>query len=270
MRTRIIILLLLSISVFHSSYAQQETDDEPAPLRKTGCSNPKFIAAEQKAYQELFNERARIDKWRVDTITRIEGVKKEELDRASSRYSATLNACKDAECSSEAKVKYDDDVLIALAFRDKCLKIVRRRVAEKYKEAQDVYDQAVSDAIKLYCHAFEATGKVADGVYSGAICDLEKKFTVICSIAALGIEYDIKFVPSTGNARAGTFSFYTKWKMVILEGNGSYTIEGGDTDKPKILMNLNSKVIIPKGPVSGGGPTQIDLVPLRTNECEGK
>jgi hypothetical protein len=110
---------------------------------------------------------------------------------------------------------------------------------------------------------YRATGQEGGFVYSGVICSLDKPFTV----NGTGFRTDAyEFVPSS--ATAGTWSFNTKWDIATFEGSGSYTIEGADTDKPRILLQGSGSGTIPPGRVQGSGGTgHIDLVPLETDEC---
>jgi len=116
--------------------------------------------------------------------------------------------------------------------------------------------------ITIVDSGYRATGGEGDVVYSGVICSLDKPFTVNFSWLTPGA---IKFVPSS--ATAGTWSFNTRWKSLTMEGSGSYTIEGADTDKPRILTQGTGSATAPHVQVSKGGMGPIALVPLDTDEC---
>ena len=113
-------------------------------------------------------------------------------------------------------------------------------------------------------NGYRATGGTGDAVYSGVICSLENPFTVTAD--AKIIRYPLKFVPSS--ATGGTVSFVTGVAMLKVDGSGTYTIEGADTDKPRIAMTANSTGTTPKFSRSGGGTVYIDLVPLDTDDCK--
>lgn len=117
--------------------------------------------------------------------------------------------------------------------------------------------------ITILDRGYRATGKTADVTYSGVICSLEKPFTVTGNNGLF--LYPFKFVPSS--ASAGTASWTAKWKMASMEGSGSYTIEGADTDKPRIAWSQSGTGHIPVSSVSYSSTVYIDLVPLDTNEC---
>jgi hypothetical protein len=58
--------------------------------------------------------------------------------------------------------------------------------------------------------------------------------------------------------------------MLTMAGSGTYTIEGIDTDTPKIVAQTKSTLSAMGRTSSGGGPAHIDLTPLDGNECDGK
>ena len=112
---------------------------------------------------------------------------------------------------------------------------------------------------------YRATGKTMDVTYSGVICKLEDPFTVTGT--SFLNSFPFKFVPNSGRGRSGTVSFNAAVPAIKMEGSGSYTIEGADTDKPRIAMTMGSVGHTPLGSRQGGGTVYIDLVPLETDEC---
>jgi regulation of enolase protein 1 (concanavalin A-like superfamily) len=129
-------------------------------------------------------------------------------------------------------------------------------------ESSDVQEVRECE-ITIVDRGYKASGNTGDIVWSGEICSLEEHFTVTGNNGLF--LYPFKFVPSS--ATAGTWSFHAKWKILTAEGGGSYTIEGADTDKPKILMKGSSSGTIPVGTLSRGETSHIDLVPL-DKECK--
>lgn len=111
---------------------------------------------------------------------------------------------------------------------------------------------------------YRASGQVGDSVFSGVICSLEKPFTVNATWMP-NTPYAIKFVPSS--ATTGTLSFAASWKAITMNGSGSYTIEGADTDKPRIRTQVTTKATMPVGGVTRSGTGDIILTPLETDEC---
>lgn len=110
---------------------------------------------------------------------------------------------------------------------------------------------------------YRASGQVEDMVFSGVICSLDAPFKVTGNNGLF--PYPFEFVPSS--ATAGTASANAKWRIASFKSNGSYTIEGADTDKPRIVLLVGGIGTVPAGSVSGSGTTYIDLTPLETNEC---
>ena len=110
---------------------------------------------------------------------------------------------------------------------------------------------------------YRASGQDGPVVYSGVICSLEKPFE-ITGTHPLYL-YPFKFVPSS--ATAGTASYRVKWKLMSAEGSGSYTVEGADSDTPRIVWQSKSTATIPVIQLSGSGPMTFNLVPLETDEC---
>jgi len=76
-------------------------------------------------------------------------------------------------------------------------------------------------------------------------------------------------VPSS--ATAGTASYEETPGVQISTGAGTYTIEGSDTDSPRIVWSVSMNTSVPGvGSRSDGGIAPINLVPLEKNECGGK
>jgi hypothetical protein len=53
-------------------------------------------------------------------------------------------------------------------------------------------------------------------------------------------------------------------------GVGTYSIEGVETDKPRIAVTASYTGRFPPGSAMGSGPLFIDLIPLETSECDQK
>ena len=270
-----LIISLLLISVFSISYGQgsgirnDKFNVTDTDKKIGGCNNPKFKAAELAAYQDLLKARAEAAKVLEAEITNIEQAKKDQLAKENLKYQNDLKTCgNDPLCPGKKKLDYDDGVLIIQLFaKSELVKAQKKEIAAK-EAAQKKYDEEVKKAIKLYCPRYKAIGETANVVYSGEICSLEKPFTITGTIPGAGIVYPFKFVPNSDTA--GTFSFYTKWKIAVLEGSGTYTIKGTGTGNPRILIEANSSGTIPTGTTSGGGPAEINLVRIDNAECDGQ
>src|SRR5687767_7380247 len=105
---------------------------------------------------------------------------------------------------------------------------------------------------------YRATGSDGPTIYTGVVCDLAKPFEVTGNHPLYTFPY--KFVPSSPTA--GTASYQASWAVTKATGSGSYTIEGADTEAPRILWQSQSTLNSPVGTTSGGGRATINLVPL--------
>ena len=118
--------------------------------------------------------------------------------------------------------------------------------------------------ITIVERGYRATGSDGGVAYSGLICDLEQQFTVTAThklyVAPLA------FVPSSRTT--GSMGYAAAGSGIKAKGKGSYTIEGLDTDKPRILVNTSSTARIPVKETSGGGLATIYLVPIDPNSRE--
>jgi hypothetical protein len=129
----------------------------------------------------------------------------------------------------------------------------------------EVYEyKSVESVITIVDRGYKATGSDGPTTYSGTICSLDKEFTVIGHNGPLDLTF--KFTPS-GDGRAGTGTLGGSVSVAIWTGNGPYTIEGFDSEKPKIVWVTDQSV---SALASGRGTFHIDLVPLDTDECSKK
>ncbi len=114
---------------------------------------------------------------------------------------------------------------------------------------------------------YRASGGAGGLTFSGVVCSLEQPFTIIGKSM---LEYSINFTPSSPTTpTTGSFTYTASGLGITAKGNGSYTVEGMDTDRPKI--------IIPPSPATGTAsgrtatatalPASIDLVPVEGNHC---
>ena len=99
--------------------------------------------------------------------------------------------------------------------------------------------------------------------YSGTICSLEKPFTIIGTYPDFTASFD--FVPAS--ATSGTGSYRETPGVQVSTGKGPYTIEGSDTESPKILWSVSMNTTIPGASHSASGTAPIELVSLDTDEC---
>lgn len=122
----------------------------------------------------------------------------------------------------------------------------------------------LESVITIIDRGYKATGSDGPTTYSGTVCSLDKEFTVVGHSGPLALTF--KFKPS-GDGRAGTGSLDGSVSVATWTGNGPYTIEGFDSEKPKIVWVTDQTV---SGKISGRGTFHIDLVPLDGDECSGQ
>jgi hypothetical protein len=115
--------------------------------------------------------------------------------------------------------------------------------------------------VTIVDRGYRATGSDGPTTYSGTVCSLDKEFTVIGHNGPLDLTF--KFTPS-GDGRAGTGNLGGSVSVATWTGDGPYTIEGFNGEKPKIVLVTHQTV---SGKISGSGTFHIDLVPLDTDEC---
>jgi hypothetical protein len=115
--------------------------------------------------------------------------------------------------------------------------------------------------ITIVDRGYRASGSQGPTTYSGAICSLDKEFTVIGHNGPAVFTY--KFTPS-GDGRTGTGTIAGGYSIATLSGGGPYTIEGFDSEKTRIVWDINSTWAISGR--EGGGHYRIDLVPLKPDE----
>ena len=137
-------------------------------------------------------------------------------------------------------------------------------VLEQWGQTQlEKKDLKLHTTITILDRGYRASGQAGDVTYSGLVCDLNQPFTVIGKHPLS--DFVFNFVPA--GPAAGTMSFVWSWKVITGKGNGSYTVEGVDTDNPRIQLQVSSSASFPFGAASGGGDTTIHLTPLTTGDC---
>lgn len=110
---------------------------------------------------------------------------------------------------------------------------------------------------------YRASGNDGPVVYSGVVCDLEHPFT-ITGTHPMGV-MPFTFVPSSPTA--GAMSYSSRLSRIKVGGSGTYTIEGADTDTPRIVLQTQSTATL-SITTSGGGTAHINLTKLTGNECD--
>jgi hypothetical protein len=125
--------------------------------------------------------------------------------------------------------------------------------------------ESLKAVITIVDGGYRASGSDASTSYSGTVCGLDKPFTVTANNTL--VQYPLNFTPSTGTA--GTVNYSATWGPLRLTGNGTYVVEGLETDKPRIVVTqAKSTLTGPPRSATGTGPAHIDLTPLDSNECD--
>lgn len=136
---------------------------------------------------------------------------------------------------------------------------------------------ALEAKIRIIGQGYRATGTYEGMTFSGEICSLDRPFK-ITGKTQLTFQFD--FTPSyAGGSSAGessTGAIPTTGSVAIggggmgitiSAGSGTYTVEGIDTDRPRIALTGTFAGSYPgAGTAQGGGPRYIDLIPTETTE----
>src|SRR5262249_19646681 len=160
------------------------------------------------------------------------------METDSIKCSIDMLKAKKAEAASPCKELYE------IAFRhealhmqqcqerkgNKALPTVMLTPAGKAREEAAAYAQEIAELKKLLkCKSYQATGQFIRMVFSGQICDLEKPFIVNGKSM---LEFTFRFTPSSANA--GRVAISMTGYGGTGAGSGSYTVEGVETEKPRI------------------------------------
>ena len=83
------------------------------------------------------------------------------------------------------------------------------------------------------------------------------------------MHYQFNFIPSS--SKGGSIELSCAGHLVTAEGGYTYSIEGLDTGHPRIMSAGSVTGHSPVGSVTKGGSGALfELVPLDTDECQGK
>jgi len=128
--------------------------------------------------------------------------------------------------------------------------------------------------ITILDRGYRSSGQIGDMSYSSVICDLAKPFTISGNIAG-SINYKYDFMPTSAAGGAFTMSGGGPYGAGVFNGKGSgtYTIEGLESENPKIVTTGSSSGTgtayghTASGSKSGQGDFQ--LRPLESTDCGG-
>jgi hypothetical protein len=265
-----VLLLFLAVlacnTLFPSLPQNTEPDAGSKLVRKDGeCSDKRFKDAELAAYKALVQSMDEAAKVVADKISEMETKYKKSLLNQNDIYQQALNNCKDTTCTTNAKAKNDATLLEKQRIHDDSIFFWQGQLKTANEAAQDTYNAAVEKARQQFCsQGYTATGQVSQAKFSGVICSLGLPFTL--DVSSPYVNYKVKFTPSSPTK--GTYTLEWEKEVTTLAGNGTYTVEGIETDSPRIAVSGKSTGVIPGGAATDGGSMIIDLVPLTTNECK--
>jgi hypothetical protein len=113
--------------------------------------------------------------------------------------------------------------------------------------------------------AYKASGQDGPTVYSGTICDLSQPFLVTGTHPLF--TFPFRFTPASPTQ--GKMNYESRWALTKAKGVAPYTVEGADTDSPRIIMDAQSTLLTPVVTTGGGGKATIQLTLLKSGEgCE--
>jgi hypothetical protein len=256
MRRFAIVLVLGSLTFVDSAQAQ------PPGVRagEILCTSQEFKDAELAAYRALVAAQHATEVKIADLITGIEKTYKDDLLRRSQKYASDQAGCRNDGCLVNARFNYDAETVTSLTARDLAVRNAQKEEVVRNEDAKKEYDAAVEKARRRYCVAYAASGSDAPTVYSGVVCSLEKPFTVKGFNGAF--ETTNEFTPAS--ALHGTAHLTGGWLGMTWIGDGPYTVEGIDTDKPRIVWPVSTCVSVGS---CGSGTAHIDLRPSSQDAC---
>jgi len=196
-----------------------------------------------------------------------------EMETDSIKCSIDMLKARKAEEASPCKELYE------IAFRhealhmqkcqqrkgDKALPTVMLTPAGKAREEAAAYAQEIAELKKLLkCKSYRVSGHYQRLVFSGLICDLEKPFTVNGKSM---LDFTFQFTPSSPTA--GSVAITVSGHGITGNGSGSYTVEGVETEQPKMTVTASYTGTYPGvGSAIGVGPLSMELLPLESSECD--
>lgn len=110
---------------------------------------------------------------------------------------------------------------------------------------------------------YRASGQYMALAFSGTICSLEQPFTVDGKSM---LEFKFNFTPAAESN--GSVAITVSGHGISGGGSGTYTVEGLESESPKIQVTATYTGIHQIGSAMGSGPLTIDLTPLEGDGCE--
>jgi hypothetical protein len=263
----LVLILVLIIAAFACSSIPEVPDFDPPPVtRRDGeCSDERFEAAEQAAYETLLKERDDAAKVREDLISSGERRYRKDISNANDDYQRILQGCHDTNCTLKAKETYDKSIESAQTYQNRRIGVAQSEETAALAGAQAKYNAAVEKAKQLYCKkAYRAAGQKLELSYNGVICDLEQPFTV--GVTSPYYEFTIQLSPN--NSLGGTFTYSGTWYDVgPVSGSGSYTVKYVDAGATQLTLISQHTTSTEIGNVYGPPQYDFNLTPLDAQDC---
>lgn len=223
------------------------------------CNDPRFIKAEQEAYNSLLNEIAIIITKKKEQIDKMDRIMKAAFDSVDIYYQRALHQCGNEQvCTEKARQDRNEAMQAMNLTKDEWKKNSDQSEAKEMEKSYMDYDNRVEEYRKLYCKGFRANGTYQDAVFSGHIDDLSKMFTIKVKDAVIGIEWEIQCTPI--NDTTGSWVSGFSYGGVSHNASGNYTIDGLASAKPVFRMNGNWGYTVLGVTTSASGTIPIDLI----------
>lgn len=223
------------------------------------CNDPRFIKAEQEAYNSLLNEIAKIIAKKKEQIDKMDRIMKAAFDSVDIFYQRALHQCGNEHvCTEKARQDRNEAMQAMNLTKDEWKKNSDQSEAKEMEKSYMDYDHRVEEYRKLYCKGFRANGTYQDSAFSGHIDDLSKMFTIKVSDTVTGIEWDIQCTPM--NNSTGTWVSGFSYGGISHSASGNYTIDGLNSAKTVFKMSGNWGYTVLGVTTSASGTIPIDLI----------
>lgn len=196
-----------------------------------------------------------------------------EMETDSIQCTIDMLKARKAEQASPCKELYEIAFRHEALHMQKCqqrkgnhkLPTVMLTPAGKAREEAAAYAQEIAELKKLLkCKSYRVSGNYQRLVFSGVICDLEKLFTVKGKSM---LDFTFTFTPSSPTA--GNVAISVTGHGITGGGSGTYTVEGVETEQPKMTVTASYTGTYPGlGSAKGVGPLSMNLTPLETETSE--
>lgn len=139
--------------------------------------------------------------------------------------------------------------------------------AQEEAEAYGAQAKVLRDIIASLRCGYRVNEQLGPTTWTGVICSLEQPFILNGNHPV--VKFTLEFTPSS--VTSGTWSQKTKFAApVSAVGSGAYTIEGANTETPRLVVTSGSHTATAMGRTATAShqhPGNFKLIPLDTDEC---